>query len=103
MRELNRALPRRSFLKLSAATAALTLGGCVDDIVKADPPAASDAAASGGEDAKLLTFFSQSFTRELDEAPEFMTALGQKKRYGEWNDYSAAYAEHSYQETAADL
>ncbi len=92
-------LARRAFLKMSAAAAALALGGCVDDLVKADTPTA---APTAGEDARLLAFFSQSFTRELDEAPEFMTQLGMKKRYGEWNDYSDEYAEHAHRNTVAD-
>jgi uncharacterized protein (DUF885 family) len=94
------ALGRRAFLKLSAATAALGLAGCVDDLVRADTAAATPAGSE--EDRKLLTFFSQSFTRELEEAPEFMTSLGMKKRYGEWNDYSAEYAEHAERNTVAD-
>jgi hypothetical protein len=50
---------RRAFLQLSAATAALSLAGCIDDVVRADIGA--DAPA-GSEDAKLLAFFSKSFT-----------------------------------------
>jgi uncharacterized protein (DUF885 family) len=94
------ALGRRAFLKMSAAGAALALGGCVDDLAVAgiDP-----AAPATGEDAKLLAFFSKSFTRELEDAPEFMTQLGMKKRYGEWNDFSAAFADKRHNETAADL
>jgi uncharacterized protein (DUF885 family) len=93
-------LERRAFLKLSAATAALALSGCADDLVQADMGAAAPATA---EDRKLLAFFAETFARDLDEAPEFMTAIGMKKRYGEWNDYSAAYADHFYGNTAADL
>jgi uncharacterized protein (DUF885 family) len=99
MREFEPALRRRSFLKMSAAAAALALGGCMDDLVKADPTQA----AGVDEDGKLLAFFSKSFTRDLEEAPEFMTQLGMKKRYGEWNDYSAAYAEHAFRNASADL
>ncbi len=91
-------LPRRSFLKLSAASTALGLSGCVGDLTQSGmatlPP--------GAQDAKLLAFFSTSFTREFEESPEFMTALGVKKRYAEWNDYSEAFAEHSYRNTVAD-
>ncbi|MFM9863016.1 MAG: DUF885 domain-containing protein [Micropepsaceae bacterium] len=91
---------RRAFLKLTTATAALALAGCVDDIVQAgiDP-----AAPVTNEDAKLLAFFSKSFTRELEESPEFMTALGMKKRYGEWDDYSDAFAVYQNKNTLADL
>jgi uncharacterized protein (DUF885 family) len=89
-------LPRRSFLQLSAAAAALGLTGCVT---------AGDwaAGAQTDEDRKLLDFFAKSFARELEEAPEFLTGLGIKKRYGEWNDYSSEYAEHFNRNTAADL
>jgi uncharacterized protein (DUF885 family) len=93
-------LERRAFLKLSAATAALALAGCAGDLVQAD---ANTAAPATAEDRKLLAFFAKSFTRDLEESPEFMTAIGLKKRYGEWNDYSAAYAEYFYRNTAADL
>ncbi len=91
---------RRAFLKLGAATAALGLAGCVDDIVRADTDLTAPAAS---EDAKLLAFFSKSFTRELEESPEFMTALGMKKRYGEWNDYSDEFAAYQHKNTLADL
>jgi uncharacterized protein (DUF885 family) len=93
-------LERRAFLKLSAATAALALSGCADDLVQADIAAAAPATH---EDRKLLAFFAESFTRDLEEAPEFMTSLGLKKRYGEWNDYSVAYADQFYRNTVADL
>ena len=91
---------RRAFLKLGAATAALGLAGCVDDIVRAETDLTAPA---GNEDAKLLAFFSKSFTRELEESPEFMTALGMKKRYGEWNDYSDEFAVYQHKNTLADL
>ncbi len=91
---------RRAFLKLTTATAALVLTGCVDDIVQAD---VDPAAPATNEDAKLLAFFSKSFTRELDESPEFMTSLGMKKRYGEWNDYSDEFAVYQHKNTSADL
>jgi uncharacterized protein (DUF885 family) len=96
MQNTNR-LPRRAFLQMSAATAALGLTGCIDDLAR------NAGAADTAEDRKLLDFFSKSFTRELEESPEFMTSLGMKKRYGEWNDYSSDYAERSYRDTAADL
>ena len=92
-------LPRRAFLQMSAAAAALGLTGCIDDLARN----AGASAASTAEDSKLLDFFSKSFTRELEQSPEFMTSLGMKKRYGEWNDYSSEFAEQSYRETAADL
>ncbi len=91
---------RRAFLKLSAVAAALGLTGCVDDIVRAD---ADMAAPATSEDAKLLAFFSKSFTRELEESPEFMTSLGMKKRYGEWNDYSDEFNVYQNKNTLADL
>jgi hypothetical protein len=69
-------LLRRAFLQMSAATAALGLTACVDDLANNG----WDSTTATGEDRKLLAFFSQSFTRELEEAPEFMTQLGMKKR-----------------------
>lgn len=102
MKSLRQApLARRTFLQLSTAVAALGLTGCLDDLLATGDD--MTAASIGDEDRKLLAFFSQSFTRDLEEAPEFMTALGMKKRYGEWNDYSAAYADHAYRNTASDL
>ena len=81
---------RRAFLKISAATAALGL----DRLRRRYRPGAECIRrAATAEDAKLLDFFSKSFTRELEESPEFMTSLGMKKRYGEWNDYSDEFAE----------
>jgi len=93
-------LGRRAFLKLSAATAALGVAGCMEDL--AVEGGVASAAPAGDEDAKLLSFFSKSFTREFEESPEFMTQLGVKKRYGEWNDYSDEYAEHAIRNTRAD-
>ena len=91
-------LPRRSFLQLSAAVTALSLSGCVDDLVQTDIMQSS----STSEDRKLLDFFSKSFTREFEDSPEFMTAIGVKKRYSDWNDYSESFADQSYNRTVAD-
>ncbi|MBP6012927.1 MAG: DUF885 domain-containing protein [Alphaproteobacteria bacterium] len=91
-------LPRRAFLQLSAATAALGLTGCIDDIARADIDTPGTAIA----DDKLLAFFLKSFTRELQESPEFMTSLGMKTRYGEWSDLSNEFAETSHKNTVAD-
>lgn len=91
-------LQRRSFLMLSTAAAALSLTGCVDDLVET----AIEVTPSSTEDARLLAFFSKSFTRDFEESPEFMTALGVKRRYGEWDDYSETYADHRYRNTVAD-
>jgi uncharacterized protein (DUF885 family) len=94
----NRTIERRSFLMLSAATAALGLTGCVDDF---EEPSLAPVTAYP-EDNRLLEFFSKSFTRELEDSPEFMTALGMKKRYDEWSDYSDTFVEKSHQFTLAD-
>jgi uncharacterized protein (DUF885 family) len=83
---------------LSAATAALGLTGCVDDF---EEPSLAPVTAYP-EDNRLLEFFSKSFTRELEDSPEFMTALGMKKRYDEWSDYSDTFVEKSHQFTLAD-
>lgn len=91
-------LQRRSFLMLSVAAGALGLTGCVDDF---DEPGLQPQTAYP-EDKKLLAYFSESFTRELEDSPEFMTSLGMKKRYGEWRDYSESFLEKSYRHTLAD-
>jgi uncharacterized protein (DUF885 family) len=91
------ALPRRTFLMLSTATATLALTGCVGDF-----PAPGASATPGSEDSKLLAFFSRSFTRELDDSPEFLTFIGKKTRNAEWNDYSEEFMEKSHKDTAAD-
>lgn len=91
-------IDRRTFLQLSAATAALGLGACVDDLEGAAP----GKAPASPEDRRLLEFFSRSFTRELEDSPEFMTALGMKKRYGEWSDYSEGFVDKSYKATLED-
>ena len=92
-------LARRSFLQLTAATAALGLTGCIDDLAKADIDTDTDTVIA---DDKLLAFFLKSFDRELQESPEFMTSLGMKTRYGEWSDLSAAFIERQFKNTQAD-
>ena len=95
-------LPRRLFLQLMAGAGALALAGCAED----ELPGTSDAAAQNnadGEDKKLYAFFSESFNREFERSPEWMTQLGVKKRYGEWNDWSDEFAEQDYRGAAADL
>lgn len=94
----NRTIERRSFLMLSVATAALGLTGCIEDY---EEPSLAPVTAYP-EDNRLLEFFSKSFTRELEDSPEFMTALGMKKRYSEWSDYSEAFVDKSHQDTLAD-
>jgi len=94
------ALERRAFLKLSTALAALTLAGCVDDLATLGAGANTPATA---EDHKLLTFFAKAFARDLEDSPEFMTYIGMKKRYGEWDDYSAAHADKANRDNLADL
>jgi len=91
-------LNRRSFLKLSAATVALPLTACVADFDSTSLGQQGPAS----EDSRLLEFFSSSFTRELEDSPEFMTALGMKKRYGEWSDYSEAFMDKSHKATVTD-
>ena len=91
-------LARRTLLKLGAATAALGLTGCIDDLAKADIDAPGTALA----DDKLLAFFMKSFDRELQESPEFMTSLGMKTRYGEWSDISDAFVQRQFKNTEAD-
>lgn len=83
---------------LTTAAAAMSLAGCVDDF----PEAGIQPASAYPEDTKLLDFFSKSFTRELEDSPEFMSFIGMKKRNSEWNDYSEAFAELSYKNTVTD-
>lgn len=92
-------LARRDFLKLSAAAAALNLGACVStgDALKA---ALGD---TRGQDQRLAAFFAASFERDVQRAPEFLTYLGRKERYGEWDDYSDTFAVESDAINKAEL
>jgi uncharacterized protein (DUF885 family) len=95
-------LPRRLFLQLLGAASAITVAGCAAD----DLPGAPQAEAQdfdSGEDRRLYAFFSESFNREFERSPEWMTQLGVKKRYGEWNDWSDEFAEEDYRNSVADL
>ena len=95
-------LPRRLFLQLVAGAGALTVVGCAAD----DMPGTPDAVAQGfdnPEDNKLFAFFSRSFTREFERTPEWMTQLGVKKRYGEWNDWSDEFAAEDFRNAQTDL
>ncbi|MBI1211858.1 MAG: DUF885 family protein [Alphaproteobacteria bacterium] len=97
-------LPRRLFLQLLAGAGAVSLAGCAADDLPGAPEAGVDpASANGGEDRKLYAFFSKSFNRDFERSPEWMTQLGIKKRYGEWNDWSDAFAEEDHRYTVADL
>jgi uncharacterized protein (DUF885 family) len=97
-------LPRRLFLQLVTGAAAIAITGCAsDDLPGAPDPAVDPAGADGGEDRKLYAFFSESFNRDFERSPEWMTLLGVKKRYGEWNDWSDEFAEEDHRYALADL
>jgi len=101
-RTLFEQLPRRLFLQLAAGAGVLSIAGCASE----DLPGAPQASAQGldnAEDNKLLAFFSESFTREFERSPEWMTQLGVKKRYGEWNDWSDEFAQEDHRNSVADL
>lgn len=46
---------------------------------------------SGRETARFNKFLDETFNEYLSHSPESLTYLGQKKRYGELNDYSEAF------------
>ena len=97
-------LPRRLFLQLVAGASAVALAGCAYDELPGAPPAEADTADDGtAEDRKLYAFFSESFNRDFERSPEWMTQLGVKKRYGEWSDWSDEFAEEDFRYAVADL
>lgn len=89
---MSQSLQRRTFLM--ATTAVLALG-------PHSARAAKDIAPTA-EDQKLLSFFSKSFGREFYDAPEFMSEIGVKSRYGEWNDNSIAHVDEAHRNIVAD-
>ena len=61
------------------------------------------AGAAEAPSAELRSFFEASFSRELQRSPMFMTTLGMKERYGEWDDFSDAAATEALARAVADL
>lgn len=53
--------------------------------------------------AELHAFFEAAFARDLENSPMFMTTLGIKERYGEWDDFSDAAATEALARAVADL
>ena len=94
-------LPRRLFLQLLAGAGATSLGGCA--LMGMDEFGNEAASSATAEDRKLMAFFKQSFDRDLERSPEFMTQMGIKRRYGEWDDRSDAFAEETHRLAVADL
>jgi uncharacterized protein (DUF885 family) len=94
-------LPRRLFLQLVAGAGAVAMQGCAEGVLPGVPQARAEN-LENEEDRKLYEFFSKSFTREFESAPEWMTQLGTKKRYGEWNDWSDEFAEEEHRNAVAD-
>jgi uncharacterized protein (DUF885 family) len=60
-------------------------------------------AHSNHSSAALNAFFEESFQRELEMSPMFMTSLGMKERYGEWDDFSDAAATEALARAVGDL
>lgn len=92
-------LPRRVFLQLLTAASASSLAACssvgLEDMW--------EGGVGSAEDRKLAAFFAESFKTEVGRQPEFLTYMGSKERYGEWDDRSDAAAEIAHQQTVADL
>jgi uncharacterized protein (DUF885 family) len=64
---------------------------------------AADGADASPSNPELRAFFEASFERELRDSPMFMTSLGVKDRYGEWDDFSDAASTEAMARAAADL
>lgn len=54
-------------------------------------------------EARLNAFFEESFQRGLERSPMFMTSLGMKERYGEWDDFSDLASTEELAQSVADL
>lgn len=63
----------------------------------------SSSASVAAFNPELQAFFEAAFERELQSSPMFMTTLGIKDRYGEWDDFSDAAATEALARAVADL
>ena len=63
----------------------------------------ADSQAKQTPDAQAMEFFDQAFWAHVERSPEFLTHLGIKKRYGEWDDYSESGGEESLALTKQQL
>ena len=52
-----------------------------------------DKQAKQTPDSQAVEFFDKAFWAHVNRSPEFLTHLGIKKRYGEWDDYSDSASE----------
>ncbi len=97
---------------LAAGAASLALIACSDGTTTTVPaasdpaPAATPAAnaqAAQTETERLNAWFDRRFEEDVQDNPEFLTRLGRKDRYGEWNDETrVAYLERM-DRTRSDL
>ena len=56
------------------------------------------------EDQRLANFLNELFERDVAQSPEFQARLGRKTAdYGNWDDYSEAWAVHENEQVKADL
>lgn len=92
-------LPRRAFLQLLAAAGASSVSACSSMGLEG----MWDGGESTAADRKLATFFAESFKAEVARSPEFLTYMGSKERYGEWDDRSDAAVKAAHEQTVADL
>ncbi len=78
----------KSLTWLLAPLIALTLAGC-----HKAPQADQEPAQTASEAANAL--FDELFMESLRESPEYMTYMGMRERYDEWDDYSQEAADES--------
>ncbi len=57
--------------------------------------ATAPAAEGGDQTAALNAFLDAEFEKALDRSPEFSTQVGDRRRYGEWDDQTAAFERES--------
>jgi uncharacterized protein (DUF885 family) len=91
-------------------TLTLLLTACERGAEAPQPVAATPAPAEATtitteqQDQRLLTFFDETFERDVAQSPEFQAQLGRKTEdYGRWDDHSEAWAVSRNQQVAADL
>ena len=103
-----------SFFKLTLATtsAIAMLAACVavetpapKSVSETAPAveAAAETVAVQTESERLNIWFEEQFEANVGRSPVFLTYLGQKARYGEWDDVSPEFKEESYKLSLAAL
>lgn len=81
---------------LLAPLMAVSLAGC-----NKAPEADQQPALSASEQANAL--YDELFMESLRDSPEYMTYMGMRERYGEWDDYSQEAGDESIVKTQAQL